>query len=133
MFSGSKGYHIHCRDFEVTDWTHYDAKNPLKSHEVARRRFIEAVKETCPKAFDSSHYVLSCEVTRVISFPESLNGETGLTCSYLGGPRDFERLTVDAIMIKAKKSIKPSKIIMFTLPFTSRPPGEALNTCTPYA
>ena len=102
VFSGYKGYHIHCLDFSVTDWTHYDERNPLKSHEVARRRFTEAVKETCPKVFDHSHYVLSCDVTRVISFPESLNGETGLVCSYLGRTRDFERLTVKAILDKAR-------------------------------
>jgi hypothetical protein len=104
VFSGSKGYHIHCLDFEVTDWTHYDPRNPLKSHEVARRRFTEVIKSSCPRVFDDSHYVLSNDVTRVISFPESLNGETGLTCSYLGRPRDFERFTVKGILGKARAS-----------------------------
>ncbi len=59
--SGSKGYHINCLGYEVTDWTHYDSRNPLKSHEVATRRFTEVVKETCPNAFDESHY-MSCRV-----------------------------------------------------------------------
>ena len=36
VFSGKHGFHIHARDFEVRDWTYYDARNPLKSHEVAR-------------------------------------------------------------------------------------------------
>ena len=28
-------------------------------------------------------------MTRIITFPGSLNGETGLICSYLGGPKEF--------------------------------------------
>ena len=32
------------------------------------------------------------------SFPESLNGETGLVCSLLCGPSEFERVTVKAIL-----------------------------------
>jgi len=40
----------------------------------------------------SIHYfVLSSDVLWVITFPESLNGETGLVCSYLGGAKEFAR------------------------------------------
>ena len=38
VFSGRLGFHIHVRDFEVRDWTYYDEWNPLKSHEIARRK-----------------------------------------------------------------------------------------------
>jgi len=31
-------------------------------------------------------------VTRIITFPDSLNRETGLICSYLGGEKDVEKM-----------------------------------------
>ena len=81
VFSGRHGFHIHVRDFKVRDWTFYDPGKPLKSHEVARRKYVEMLNEYAPEAFDKSHYVLSCDVTRVMTLPETLNGETGLICS----------------------------------------------------
>ena len=78
---GRHGFHIHVRDFKVRDWTFYDPGKPLKSHEVARRKYVEMLNEYAPEAFDKSHYVLSCDVTRVMTLPETLNGETGLICS----------------------------------------------------
>ena len=37
----------------------------------------------------------------VISFPESLNGDTGQVYSYLGESHEFERMTVKAILNRA--------------------------------
>jgi len=39
---------------------------------------------------------------RVITFPESLNGETGLVCSYLGYPAEFCDLSVSDVLEKAR-------------------------------
>jgi hypothetical protein len=41
---------------------------------------------------------------QVITFPESLNGKTGLICSYLGSPDIFRSMRVDTIVNKAKRS-----------------------------
>lgn len=48
---------------------------------MARRKYVELLKLYALYAFDKSHYVLSCDVTRVITLPETLNGETGLVCT----------------------------------------------------
>jgi hypothetical protein len=50
------------------------------------------------------HFILSCDVMRVITFPESLNGETGLVCSYLGNPSEFSELKVYEILEQARGS-----------------------------
>jgi hypothetical protein len=39
---------------------------------------------------------------RVITVPESLNGETGLVCSYLGSPVDFADLKVSEVLVEAR-------------------------------
>ena len=101
VFSGLHGFHIHVRDFEVRDWTYYDAGNPLKSHEVARRKYVELLKQYVPQAFDIPHYVLSCDVTRVMTLPETLNGETGLICTAFN-PDQFRDISIEEIISKAK-------------------------------
>ena len=102
VFSGKHGFHIHVHDFEVRDWTYYDDKNPLKSHEVARRKYVEAIKDRTPQAFDISHYILSCDVMRVMTLPESLNGETGLICSSFN-PTKFKKKSIETIVAEAKR------------------------------
>jgi hypothetical protein len=52
--------------------------------------------------FDESHFKLSSDVMRVITVPESLNGESGLICSYLGDPKEFTRMSVEDIVKKAR-------------------------------
>ena len=90
VFSGRRGFHIHILDFNVRDWTLYNEKNPLKSHEVARFKYTKHLKDRC-SGFDRYHFILSSDVMRVITFPGSLNGETRLICSYLGDPKEFEK------------------------------------------
>jgi hypothetical protein len=57
------------------------------------------------RGFDIHHFVLSSDVLRVITFPESMNGETGLFCSYLGGANEFSGLKIYEIL-EAVKSAK---------------------------
>lgn len=97
VFSGKRGFHIHVLDFDVRDWTHYNERNPLKSHEVARFKYTKYLKSRCG-GFDRSHFILSSDVMRVITFPGSLNGQTGMRCSYIGGLEDFEKTPVSRIV-----------------------------------
>ena len=103
VFSGKSGFHIHVLDFELRDWARYDEKHPLKSHEVARFRYTKHLNGSVG-GFDRHHFILSCDVMRVITFPESLNGETGLVCSYLGDPAEFCDLKVYDILDQARAS-----------------------------
>ena len=57
VFSGKHGFHIHVKDWSVRDWTYFDERDPLKSHEVARRKYVEMLKEYAPQAFDIPHYM----------------------------------------------------------------------------
>jgi len=101
VFSGRNGFHIHVRDFEVRDWTYYDPGNPLKSHEVARRKYVEMLNDYTPEAFDKAHYILSCDVTRVMTLPETLNGETGLICNTYH-PDQFKLKSIKEIVEQAR-------------------------------
>jgi DNA primase catalytic subunit len=101
VFSGKKGFHIHVWDFDVRDWTHYNERNPIKSHEVARYIYTKHIKAGTG-GFDDSHFRLSCDPMRVVTFPGSLNGKTGLVCSYLGKPTDFESLSISDILFRSR-------------------------------
>ncbi len=73
----------------------------MKSHEVARFRYTKLLNDNVG-GFDRRYFILSCNVMRVITFPDSLNGETGLVCSYLGSVREFSRMKVYEILDCAK-------------------------------
>lgn len=63
---------------------------------MARRIYVELLKQYVPKAFDIPHYILSCDVMRVMTLAGSLNGETGLICnSYT--PKQFRMKSVETI------------------------------------
>ena len=101
VFSGKSGFHIHVLDFDLTDWTFYSDENPLKSHEVARVTFTKYLQDSVG-GFDKHHFIVSSDTQRVITFPESLNGETGLVCSSLGDPADFGGLEVSEVLEEAR-------------------------------
>ena len=102
VFSGRQGFHIHVFDFMIEDWTRVEERNLLKSHEVARFLYTSQLSEKIPEAFDKAHFTLSCDPMRVISMPGSLNALTGVSCSYLGDPKQFKRLSVEEILRKAR-------------------------------
>jgi hypothetical protein len=101
VFSGKKGFHVHVLDFDVRDWTHYDERNPIKSHEVARYVYTRHIKGATG-GFDNSHFKLSSDPMRMITFPESLNAVTGLICTYLGTLSDFARKQVTEILRESR-------------------------------
>jgi hypothetical protein len=102
VFSGHRGFHIHVLDFDVRDYTIYMPTNPLKSHKVARFLYTERLKERVPDCFDGPHFIVSSDVTRVITVPESLNAVTGLVASYLGTAHDFMELSIEDIVTSAR-------------------------------
>ena len=103
VFSGKSGFHIHVLDFEVRDWALYREKNPLKSHEVARFRYTMHLSEVVG-GFDRHHFIVSSDVMRVITFPESLNASTGLICSCLGSPHEFRDTTISLVLRRSRSA-----------------------------
>ena len=101
VFSGRSGFHIHVLDFDLRDWTHCDYRNLIKSHEVARFKFskIISLQTYC---FDRAHFILSVDPMRIITVPNSLNGETGLKCIYIGDGKDLELHSIENILALAR-------------------------------
>ena len=100
VFSGKNGFHIHVHDFEVRDWTRYNWRNPIKSHEVARFKFTKILNFEVD-CFDRHHFIVSTDPMRIITVPETLNAESGLVCRYLGDRKDLERQSIDQIILDA--------------------------------
>jgi len=100
VFSGKRGFHIHVRDFNLRDWTHYDTSNPIKSHEVARYIYTLNLQSALGE-FNKYHIWLSTDPMRVLTIPNTLNGKTGLICFDVGTPRDFENLTLEKLVRKS--------------------------------
>jgi hypothetical protein len=81
------------------------------------------------KGFDIHHFVLSSDVLRVITFPESLNGETGLICSYLGGTNEFSGMKVYEILEGANSAkVRTSGINFVSLDRLSVTPRQRIYT-----
>jgi hypothetical protein len=97
VFSGRRGFHIHVLDFNFRDWTQYNERNPIKSHEVARYKFSKTVSLDT-YVFDRAHFILSVDPMRVVSVPNSLNAETGLICSYIGERKDLENKSISSLV-----------------------------------
>ena len=105
VFSGRRGFHIHVLDFNVRDWTSYNEKNPIKSHEAARFNFsMQIALETY--AFDRHHFTLSVDPTRVIAVPNTLNAETGLKCQYIGTRKDLENKRIYWLLYEANPALQ---------------------------
>ena len=101
VFSGNRGFHIHVLDFDLGDWTYYNERNPIKSHEVARLKFTRLLALQS-FGFDRSHFILSVDPMRVLSVPWSLNARTGLRCSYIGDRKALEAWSSRMIVERAK-------------------------------
>lgn len=100
VFSGKNGFHIHVHDFKIRDWTKYNWKNPIKSHEVARFKLTKAL-DFDVGCFDRYHFIVSTDPMRIITVPETINSESGLICRYFGDCKDLERLSVDQIILNS--------------------------------
>jgi len=96
VFSGRSGFHAHVFDFNVKDWTRFDVRNPLRSHASARFKFLKLISAST-YVFDRHHFIVSVDPLRIISVPMSINGETGLICTFIGDRKDFENRSIDSI------------------------------------
>jgi hypothetical protein len=52
--------------------------------------------------FDDHHSTLSGDPMRVVSFPGSVNSETGLMYRYLGGPEEFMRASISDVVWRSR-------------------------------
>jgi len=102
-FSGRRGFHIWVSDFNLRDWTHYNERNPIKSHEVARFKFTKLLSAQT-ECFDRSHFILSVDPLRLMAVPSSLNAETSLICYHIGTRKDLERTATFQIIENASAS-----------------------------
>ena len=100
VFSGRKGFHIHVLDFKLRDWTYYNDKNPIKSHEVARFKYSKFLSGQC-NGFNRYHFIVAVDPMRIISLPYSLNGESGLVCIPVGDRKSLEKLSVEEVVRRA--------------------------------
>lgn len=121
VFSGKRGFHIHVLDFDYRDWTNFNERDPIKTHESARYRFSKVISLQT-YVFDRAHFTLSVDPVGVISVPNSLNGETGLVCSYIGDKGDLELQTVDNILVKSQSI---GKIYGYPEPYERDPPNTS--------
>jgi hypothetical protein len=101
VFSGRRGFHVHVFDFEVKDWTRFDPKDPLRSHASARFKFLKVISPTT-YCFDRHHFIVSVDPLRIVSVPMSINGETGLICTFIGDRNDLEKRSVNSIFEESR-------------------------------
>ena len=97
IFSGRRGFHIHVLDFQARDWARPNPRNPFEFQAAARFKLLRLIEPTT-HVFDHIHFTVSVDPLRVASVPGSVNGETGLVCSFVGSPSDLQRRSVVSIL-----------------------------------
>lgn len=101
VFSGCAGFHVHVMDFDYHDWAPYREKDPIWCHSASRFKFTKLLQEQT-HVFDRAHFTVSVDPMRVVTVPNTLNGKTGLTCSFIGSAKDLEKLTIPKLLEKCK-------------------------------
>lgn len=97
VFSGCQGFHVHVLDFNYHDWVGYREKDPIWCHHASRFKFTKLLQKQT-HVFDRAHVNVSVDPMRVVTVPNTVNGKTGLVCSFLGSQKDLERLTISEIL-----------------------------------
>jgi DNA primase catalytic subunit len=105
IFSGRAGFHVHVLDFDYRDWVSYRVFDPIWCHHASRFRFSKLLQKQT-HVFNRVHFNVSIDPMRVVTVPNTINGKTGLICSYLGNTKDFERLIIEQILDKSKSFSK---------------------------
>lgn len=101
VFSGCQGFHVHVMDFDYHDWAPYREKDPIWCHHAARFKFTKLLQKQT-HVFDRAHFTVSIDPMRVVTVPNTVNGKTGLICTFIGSPRDLDRLTISEVLEKSK-------------------------------
>lgn len=97
VFSGRSGFHVHVLDFNFRDWVSYREDNPIWCHSASRFRLTRLLNKQV-QVFDRYHFNVSVDPMRMITVPNTINGETGLRCTYLGDGKAFAKLTIPDII-----------------------------------
>jgi DNA primase catalytic subunit len=101
VFRGCQGFHVHVMDFDYHDWAPYREKDPIWCHSASRFKFTKLLQKQT-HVFDRAHFTVSVDPMRVVTVPNTVNGKTGLICTFIGSPRDLERLTISEVLDKCK-------------------------------
>jgi len=101
VFSGRLGFHVHVLDFHYKDWARYKEKDPIWCHQTSRFKLTRLLqKQTF--VFDRAHFIVSVDPMRIVTVPNTLNGETGLICSFIGNGKDLEKLSIPYLLERSK-------------------------------
>lgn len=101
VFSGCQGFHVHVMDFDYHDWVPYRQKDPIWCHATSRFKFTKLLQKQT-HVFDRAHFTVSVDPMRVVTVPNTVNGKTGLTCRFIGSPKDLELLTIPDLLEMSK-------------------------------
>jgi len=88
-------------DFHFKDWVSYREHDPIWCHSASRYKLTRLLNKQV-QAFDKYHFNVSVDPMRVITVPNTINGKTGLRCTYLGNQKDFAKLTIPEILSRSK-------------------------------
>jgi hypothetical protein len=88
-------------DFDYHDWAPYREKDPIWCHAASRFKFTKLLQKQT-HVFDRAHFTVSVDPMRVVTVPNTVNGKTGLVCTFIGSPRDLERLAISEMLDKSK-------------------------------
>jgi hypothetical protein len=79
----------------------YREKDPIWCHAASRFKFTKLLQKQT-HVFDRAHFTVSVDPMRVVTVPNTVNGKTGLICTFIGSPRDLERLTISELLDLSK-------------------------------
>lgn len=107
VFSGCAGFHVHVMDFNYWDWVQYHWHDPIWAHAAARHKFTRLLQKQT-RVFDKAHFTVSVDPMRIVTVPNTVNGKTGLRCSFVGTPTDLELLSIPEMLERSKVFPVPS-------------------------
>jgi hypothetical protein len=88
-------------DFDYHDWAPYRMRDPIWCHAASRFKFTKLLQKQT-HVFDRVHFTVSVDPMRVVTVPNTVNGKTGLICTFMGSPRELEKLTIPEVLDKSK-------------------------------
>jgi DNA primase catalytic subunit len=101
VFSGCASFHVHVMDFDYHDWVSYRWRDPIWDHSAARFKFTKLLQQQT-HVFDRAHFTVSVDPMRVVTVPNTVNGKTGLVCSFIGTPKTLESLAISDVLELSK-------------------------------
>jgi len=107
----------------------YREKDPIWCHSASRFKFTKLLQKQT-HVFDRKHFTVSVDPMRVVTVPNTVNGKTGLVCSFIGDSEDFERLTIPELLDKSKESARfHSYPEVLESPLSREGPNGPMKSC----